>query len=173
MLSWWSNWLISTCDHSHAVLLYLTLHYNRKQTQEMTGGTYLLEHLLAFCSGHFLFWPKEGTLCSLYTLPDAEPGGGELRQCGVLSELSALISAVSLKWCQLYSISSKMNSCPAWRPSQRLNFATRQVWKTCRLTCYKRGAENKLWTVSDGLQSCSRSNYSLWSWIKIIYNPRF
>lgn len=39
-----------------------------------------------------------------------------------LSELAALISAVLLKWCQWYSISCKMNSCPALRLSQQVIF---------------------------------------------------
>lgn len=86
----------------------------------MTGGIYLLEHLW------FLWW----------SFPVLTKGGHSLLSVhsacwtwlrwadvvGVLSELSALISAVSLKWCQWHSISSKMNSCPAWRPSQQLNF---------------------------------------------------
>lgn len=40
----------------------------------------------------------------------------------VLSELSALVSAVSLSRCQWHSISRELNSCPASRPSPQLNF---------------------------------------------------
>lgn len=46
-------------------------------------------------SGDVLFCPEEGALGSVDALK-AEPGGGELMQW-VLSELSTLISAVSLK----------------------------------------------------------------------------
>lgn len=88
------------------------------------------------CRGHFLFWPGEGTLYSRLSEVALLP----------LSELSALVVAVSLKWCQSHSINSQMNSSPASRPSQQLNLLNNCWTELCWLTCT---VCSLVWRVND------------------------